>query len=99
MMANLHRDEATLPIVKQRFASFHGYLAAARDTLTNGTPARGPAHRRVQASIGHALAFATWRSLTREQGLGDREAAELMCRLVHAATHSSHPGGRRFESG
>jgi hypothetical protein len=32
-------------------------------------------------SIGHAMAFETWRSLT-DQGLSDAEAAELMVGLV-----------------
>jgi hypothetical protein len=32
--------------------------------------------------IGHALAFDTWRSLVREQGLSDAEAVELMAGLV-----------------
>jgi hypothetical protein len=31
------------------------------------------------------LAFATWRSLAREQGLDDAQAADLMCRLVAAS--------------
>jgi hypothetical protein len=40
----------------------------------------------VGATTGHALAFVTWRSLTVEQGLDDQQAAELMCRLVGAAS-------------
>jgi hypothetical protein len=39
----------------------------------------------VRAAIGHALTFTTWQSLAREQELDDRQAAELMCRLVEAA--------------
>src|SRR5215210_5780209 len=41
MMENLHRDEATMPTVKQRFAGFHGYLAAGRDLLIRGRAERG----------------------------------------------------------
>ena len=82
MYANLHRDEEIVPAVKSQFAGFRGYLAAARTTLLRGRPARGRARARAGAAIGHALAFTTWRSLVREQGLDDREAAELMCRLV-----------------
>jgi AcrR family transcriptional regulator len=88
MMENLHRDEATMPIVNQLFGSFRDYLAAAGEALTNGRRARGRARQRVAAAIGHALAFPTWRSLTREQGLDDVQAADLMCRLVAAAAHS-----------
>jgi AcrR family transcriptional regulator len=85
MLSNLVRDEATVPAVGQRFQGFHDYLTAARDTLMAGRPTRGRARRRLRASIGHAVAFATWRSLAREQELDDRQAADLMCRLVSAA--------------
>jgi len=84
MLANLYRDESTMPIVAERFAVFAGYLAAARDVLVRGRPERGRARRRAAAAVGHALAFATWRSLVREQGLGAHEAAELMSALVRA---------------
>ncbi len=85
MLDNLQRDEPTMPIVKQLFAGFRDYLLGARDALMHGRRARGRARRGVQAAIGHALAFPTWRSLTREQGLDDPEAIELMCQLVAAA--------------
>ena len=42
----------------------------------------GAGRDELRAAIGHALAFTTWRSLTREQGLDDSQAAELMCGLV-----------------
>lgn len=86
MMENILRDEETMPIVKQMFSGFRGYLAAAHETLVDGRAARGHARDRVRAATGHALAFATWRSLTSEQGLDDRQAAELMRRLVGAAS-------------
>jgi AcrR family transcriptional regulator len=89
MLANLLRDEATMPVVQDRFVLFHRFLDQARDTLLAGRRSRGAARRRERAAIGHALAFATWRSLTREQELGDREAALLMARLVAAARAGS----------
>jgi AcrR family transcriptional regulator len=85
MMANLHRDEVTMPTVRQRFAGFHQFRAAARDILVRGRPERGHRRDEARAAIGHALAFTTWRSLTREQGLDDARAADLMCRFVAAA--------------
>jgi AcrR family transcriptional regulator len=87
MMENLQRDEATMPIVKRLFAGFRDYLSAAHETLMSGRPAQGRAHQRARAAIGHGLAFATWRSLTREQGLDDTQAADLMCRLADAASY------------
>jgi hypothetical protein len=60
-------------------------MAAARDVLMSGRRAGGNARPRVQAAIGHALAFSTWSSLAREQGLDDIQAVEMMRRLVGAA--------------
>jgi AcrR family transcriptional regulator len=97
MMENLHRDEATMPIVKRLFRGFREYIAAARETLMGERRVRGPVHQRVRAAIGHSLAFPTWRSLARDQGLDDSQAADLMCRLVAAATHGpdKHQGSHR----
>jgi AcrR family transcriptional regulator len=82
MLDNLFRDEATVPAVKNTFSGFRAYMAGAQSTLLAG---RGRTPRRVQAAIGHALAFPTWRSLAIEQGLDDLKAADLMCRLVSSA--------------
>ena len=82
MMENLLRDEVTMPTVRERFSGFHEYLAAGREILLRGRPERGRRREEARAAIGHALAFTTWRSLTREQGLDDAQAAELMGRLV-----------------
>ncbi len=92
MMDNLLRDEATMPIIRERFDGYRDYLAAARDTLMIGRRTRGRARTSVRAAIGHALAFPTWRSLAMDQDLGDREAAELMCRLVAAAAAGGRGG-------
>jgi AcrR family transcriptional regulator len=86
MMDNLLRDEETVPIVKLMFGGFRDYLDAAHETLMAGRRAQRPTRRRVSAATGHALAFATWSSLAREQGLEDQQATELMCRLVATAS-------------
>jgi AcrR family transcriptional regulator len=84
MMDNLHRDEA-MPVVRRLFTPFRRYLAVARDVLVRGRPERGRRRQEARAAIGHALAYPTWRSLTREQGLDDARAAEMMWALVAAA--------------
>jgi AcrR family transcriptional regulator len=86
MLANLHRDETLVPTVKQFFGAYSEFLAAIRDVLMRGRGVRGNARKRVLAAIGHALAFGTWRSLARDEGLDDAEAAALMCRLVREAS-------------
>lgn len=86
MMSNVLRDEATMPIVKRMLGGYRGYLDLARNVLMEGRTVRGSGRHRVAAAIGHALAFATWKSLAREQGLTDAAAANLMGRLVATAT-------------
>ena len=44
-----------------------------------------PRRKAVRALLGHAVAFGTWRSLCRGQGLTERDAARLMARLAAAA--------------
>jgi AcrR family transcriptional regulator len=85
MLENLFRDEVTVPIVGERFAAFRGYLAGARDTLMTGRTLRGAGKLHTQAALGHAIAFSTWKSLVREQGIDDATAVELMSAFVDAA--------------
>jgi AcrR family transcriptional regulator len=82
MLANLLRDEATVTFVRERFRAYHQFLAWLREPLLAGRRLRGRARRRAEAVVGHALAFPTWQSLVREQGLTDAEAAALMTALV-----------------
>jgi AcrR family transcriptional regulator len=86
MYASLLRDEPVVPIVQRLLGDFYGYLRAIQDILMAGRGLRGRAARRTRAAIGHALAFPTWRSLTREQGLADADAVALMCALVERAS-------------
>jgi AcrR family transcriptional regulator len=85
MRQNVLRDEASMPVIQRMLNGYRMYLAAATDVLMRGRGLRGNAAKRVRAAVGHALSFATWQSLAREQGLDDRQAADLMCRLVTAA--------------
>jgi AcrR family transcriptional regulator len=82
MMENLIRDEPVSELVQEHFALYRGYIEAARETLLRGRVSRGRARARLRAAIGHALAFATWRSLALDEGLDDGQAAELVTRLV-----------------
>lgn len=84
MLDKLLRDEGAVPVVAEKFAPFHELLAAAADILVKGRGVRGNAAKRTRAAIGHALAFRTWQDLTRVQGLGDEQAAELMSALATA---------------
>ena len=85
MMENLLRDEATNEHVKRQFRGFREFMAAAGDILMVGRGLRGRIRKRTHAAIGHALDFSTWQSLTRDNGLRDADAVELMVGLVAAA--------------
>ena len=83
MYESLLRDESLVPAVQRRLRDFYGYLDAARNALLKGR-ARVP--RRARAAAGHAVAFETWRSLTKDQGLTNDDAVALMCELVQSAS-------------
>jgi AcrR family transcriptional regulator len=87
MRANLLRDLAALPpAIADRIEA---YPLTVADVLDAGWSRRSPLRR---AAIGHAVAFDTWRSLTRE-GLSDKKAAKLIMELVSAADRKAG-GGR-----
>lgn len=85
MLERTSRDAPLVPAMAAPRERFVGYLETLRAALSRGRPERGQARVRVAAAIGHALAFSTWRSLTREQGLDDSDAVDLMVRLVASA--------------
>ncbi len=80
MLDHLLRDEHLVPSVARNFAALRAYFQAARDVVRPKD-----ADEVTTAAIGHALSFRTWQSLVREQALAEREAVQLMCRLVAAA--------------
>ena len=85
MFNNVTRDIALVPAMRGATERRLAFLNASREILLRGRSARGAARRRVRAAIGHALAFETWRSLGREQGLSRRAAIELMLGTVATA--------------
>jgi AcrR family transcriptional regulator len=84
MIDRLLRDEKAVPVVAEKFAVYHQFLAIAAEILMRGRNLRGNAAKRTRAAIGHALAFRTWQDLTEAQGLDDEQAGDLMHRLVAA---------------
>jgi AcrR family transcriptional regulator len=81
MLGLLIRDLPVVPAVQSQFR-LPGYLDAAADVLLAGRPERGAARRRARAALGHAVAFETWLSLVRQQGLTSAEAIRLMERMT-----------------
>jgi hypothetical protein len=85
MLGNAVRDESVSPLVRKHLQPYHEFLAFIREPLLAGRGLRGRARRRTEAAIGHALSFETWKSLARDGGLSDDEAATLMTSLVDSA--------------
>jgi AcrR family transcriptional regulator len=85
MLERTSRDAALVPAMAPAVERFQGYLQELRTALIKGRRERGRRRQRVAAAIGHALAFATWQSLVRVQGLETDDAVELMVALVESA--------------
>jgi AcrR family transcriptional regulator len=90
MMSRVIRDAPLVPSMEGAARGFYAYFEEAGTTLMHGRRQRGKARARVSAAIGHAIAFSTWQSLVREQGLPNPEAVELMAGMVERAAS----GGR-----
>lgn len=85
MMSRVIRDAPlveSLSVQTQARLAFFDQIAA---TLMRGRGLRGKRKARVEAAIGHALAFPTWQSLVRERGLTNGEAVDLMAGMVELA--------------
>ena len=82
MVERVTRDAAVVEPLREAMARAAGWYEAATGVLAEGRP--GDAAR-ARAAIAHALAFDTWRSLVRRQGLAPEEAVELMQRLASCA--------------
>jgi AcrR family transcriptional regulator len=89
MLEKTARDAALVPAMRPAVESMGGWFAEALATILRGRRERGARRRRVEAAIGHAITFATWRSLVREQGLPTADAVTLMHELVELATEGS----------
>ena len=81
MLTLIHRDADTVPpsVKARREVAQSQWLEA----LWHGFGRRRS--RKLQAAIGHAVSFETWRSLCITQGLSNRSAVQLMVDLVATA--------------
>ncbi|MHC4958475.1 MAG: TetR/AcrR family transcriptional regulator [Planctomycetota bacterium] len=80
MLGNVFRDATLVEAMAPAVQALRGYLAAAADVLAgdDATPV-------ARAAVAHALAFTTWRSLVRENGLSADAAVALMAGLIRRA--------------
>lgn len=84
-MANFLRDAPAKPFLYELGRPLFDYFGELRRVLGVGWGVGGKRRRLVVASIGHAIAFSTWHSLVRGEGLREEEAADLALASVRAA--------------
>ena len=85
MMANFFRDAPLKPVLVEVGAPYLQLFERMRYVLATGWGAEDERLALLLAALGHALDFQTWRSLVRQQGLGDEQAVELMAKLVRCS--------------
>ncbi len=83
LLTNVTRDARLAPELVG--IGYRALLARMRDVLSAGWEVDNEHQPLVQAALGHALHFVTWRSLVRDHGLRDEQAVELMVNLVSHA--------------
>jgi AcrR family transcriptional regulator len=61
---------------------YHTHWRRAADVLLAAWPPEARRNKKLTAAVALALSFDTWRLLVRERGLTDKQAVELMLRLI-----------------
>jgi AcrR family transcriptional regulator len=87
MFSNVLRDAEVVDFARTAVAPLDEYLDEAAEALLGGRHARGRRRELLRAALRHALAFSTWRSLSRN-GVARPDAVKLVTALVEAAVPS-----------
>jgi AcrR family transcriptional regulator len=90
LIANIVRDMAVMPALVEGSAAYVRHIGRIHEVLLEPFSAQlsqsgaldQSSGRLPQVVVGLALDFGAWRALTRNQGLSDDDAVELMTRLV-----------------
>lgn len=82
MSASADRDAQMMPDLREILAPYSAHWETIKNTAVGKFQSGGLHHPLLEAAMGHAIAFTTWRSLIREQGLDDLQAVELMMAMV-----------------
>jgi AcrR family transcriptional regulator len=79
---NIPGSEPVPPELRQFAAPYIERWREMRAVLAAAWEVSAPQQRLLEAALGHALTFETWRSLVRQQGLDDEQAIDLMVGMV-----------------
>jgi AcrR family transcriptional regulator len=82
MLTAAERDVVEHPVLIEALAPHMAPLERMRDVLAAGWPVATSNQTVIASAIGHALAFTTWRSLARDQGLSRTQSVELMTTML-----------------
>ena len=82
MMARAAIDAPQIPTLREVLTPMFEYWAQVRDLLAAPWQTKCSNTNLVSAAIGHAIAFQTWQSLTRDHELEDAQAVTVMWRMV-----------------
>lgn len=82
IMARAEQEMPSNPILAELMQPFQAYLAGVCELLVQGFANGSVPGPELQAALGHAVAFSTWQSLTRDQGLDEDRAIALLLKLV-----------------
>lgn len=86
MIANVIRDAQVHPLTREVAEPYFRHWERMRYVLATGWGVEDEHLALLLAALAHALDFQTWRSLARQQGLNDEQAAELMVGMVRYLT-------------
>ena len=83
LLSNVLRDTPLDPVLQENNVFLFRHWEAMRDTIAEAFEASGEErHEALLGAIAVALELQTWRTLVRQQGLGDDRAIELMVGMV-----------------
>jgi hypothetical protein len=71
-----------VPVMQEVVAPMVAQWMRVRDVLAGPWGEAGAARELVTAAVGHAVAFPTWQSLVRQQGLDDAQAIDMLVTWV-----------------
>jgi AcrR family transcriptional regulator len=85
MFTNVLRDAQVHPLVAEVTEPILRYWQKMRDSLADGWGVVGKRHEVLLGALALALDFQSWRTLSRQQGLQDERAVELMVTMTRCA--------------
>jgi len=91
MLANVLRDEPFVAALGPLLADFRAYLDDVARTLTRSERVQRRRRPLLRGAIRHAIDFATWHSIVRDNDMSTSDAVQLMAAWVQTAAGDLAP--------